>query len=152
LFVLLIPPAARADWRDGPLAGLVLFTGLPRPLSVMLAGTVATASALLLSVAVHRSAVTALRLLLRLAEDGVVVRSMRAPHPRFGTPSRLIDLVAAAQIAVVLAGAGQLPWLSRASGMIVACTAVLKIASLVQMRTSLQEPRAFRVPLNVRIS
>jgi magnesium transporter len=152
LFVLLVPSTARADWRDAPLAGLLLFTGLPRPLAVTLAATVAAASALLLAVAVHRSAVMAQRLLLRLVEDGVVVRSMRAPHPRFGTPSRLIDLVAAAQIAVVLAGAGQLPWLSRATGMLVACTAVLKIASLVQLRTRRQEPRAFRVPLNPRIS
>jgi magnesium transporter len=152
LFVLLIPPAARAEWTDAPMAGLVLFTGAPQPIAVVVAVAVSLASALFLAVAVHRSAVNAQRLLLRLAEDGILIPSMRALHPRFGTPSRLIDLVAVAQIAAVLAGAGQLSWLARATGMLIACTAILKIIALIRMRTRRQDPRAFRVPGNVRIA
>jgi magnesium transporter len=152
LFELLIPHGARTEWLDAPLTGLVLFTGAPLGIAVVVAGAAALASAALLATAVHRSAVNAQRLLLRLVEDGILIRSMRALHPRFGTPSRLIDLVAVAQIAVVLAGAGQLPWLARASGMVVACSATLKIVALIRMRTRRQEPRAFVVPFNVRIA
>jgi len=152
LFVLLMPSSARVVWRDAPLAGIVLFTGLPRVVAVVVGALVAIASALFLAAAVHRSAVNAQRLLLRLAEDGVLIRSMRALHPRFGTTSRLIDLVAVAQIAVVLVGAGQLPWLAGASGMLIACIAIFKIAALVRLRTLRQEPRAFRVPLTVRLA
>jgi magnesium transporter len=152
LFVLLIPSGARPDWQHTPLTGLIFFTGMSQGLAVVLAGTTALASMLFLAVAVHRSAINAQRLLLRLAEDGIIARSTRALHPRFGTPSRLIDLVAAAQIAAVLAAAGQLAWLARASGVLIACTAILKIAALVRLRTRPQEPRAFRVPGTVRIA
>jgi magnesium transporter len=152
LFVLLIGPVDRAEWRDAPLTGLVIFSGAPPVIAVALAGAVALASAVFLTAAVHRSAVNAQRLLLRLAEDGILNRSMRAPHPRFGTPSRLIDLVAAAQVVAVLAGAGQLPWLARAGGMLVACTAILKIAALIRIRSRRTEPRVFFVPINLRIA
>jgi len=152
LFVLLIPPASRRVWVDAPLTGVVLFAGLPQPIAVVFAAVTAVASALLLAAAAYRSAVGAQRLLLRLAEDGVLIRSVRALHPRFGTPSRLIDLVAAAQIAVILASAGQLPWLARAFGMVVACTAVLKVAALIRLRTRRQDLAAFRVPVNLRIA
>ena len=152
LFALLIPAASRTDWVDAPLTGVVLFAGMPQPIAVMVAAVTAVASALLLALAAYRSAVGAQRLLLRLAEDGILDPSMRALHPRFGTPSRLIDLVAAAQIAGVLVGAGQLAWLARAFGIVVACTAVLKIAALIRLRARRQDLATFRVPLNPRIA
>ena len=39
------------------------------------------------------------QLLLRFSEDGLLPRTMRELHPRFGTASHLIDLVAIAQLA-----------------------------------------------------
>jgi magnesium transporter len=151
LFESLAPAADRAVWRDAPLAGIALFSGAPRVLTFPLAAAALCASAVFLALAVYRSAVNAQRLLLRLSEDGVVRRSMRAPHPRFGTPARLIDLVAVSQLAIVLAAAGQLAGLAKVYGVVIVCSAVLKIASLIRLRGWRTEPPAFRVPLNPRI-
>jgi magnesium transporter len=151
LFGALVPAADRGAWRDAPLAALARFSGLPSPVAFSLAAAAACASALFLASAVHRSAVNAQRLLLRLCEDGVVMRTMRALHPRFGTPARLINLVAVGQLAIVLAAAGQVTWLAKTYGVVIVCGAVLKIASLIRMRERRTEPRAFRVPLNPRI-
>jgi magnesium transporter len=151
LFVSLAPVADRTTWRDAPLVGVALFTGAPRVAAFVLAAAAACASAVFLAMAVYRSAVNAQRLLLRLSEDGVLIRSMRSPHPRFGTPARLIDLVAVGQLVIVLAAAGQTVWLAKTYGVVIAAGAVLKIASLVRLRARRTETRAFRVPLNPRI-
>ncbi len=148
LFVALVPESARTLWDDAPWIGLVLFAGAARWVGFVLAAGIAAVSALFLGLAVHRSASNAQRLLLRLSEDGLLVKSARALHPRFGTPSRLIDLVAVAQLAIVVTGAAQLSWLATMCGVAVACGATLKIATLVKLRTVRPEPRAFRVPFN----
>jgi magnesium transporter len=151
LFVSLVPVADRSAWGDAPLGGVALFTGAPRLATFVLAAAVICASAVFLATAVHRSAINAQRLLLRLCEDGVVTRSMRTLHPRFGTPARLIDLVAVGQLAIVLAAAGQVTWLAKTYGVVIACGAVLKIASLIRLRVRRTERRPFRVPFNPRI-
>jgi magnesium transporter len=151
LFGSLVPTAERAAWEDAPLAAIARFSGLPGLAAISLAAAATCASVVFLATVVHRSAVNAQRLLLRLCEDGVVRRSMRAPHPRFGTPARLINLVALGQLAIVLAAAGQVQWLAKTYGVVIVGGAVLKIASLIRMRERRTEPRAFRVPLNLRI-
>jgi magnesium transporter len=109
------------------------------------------ASVLLLGLAIHRTAIDAHKLLLRLAEDGVLMRAMRALHPRFGTPAHLIDLGAIAQMIVVIASGGRLAWIARAYSIAVAVGVLLKIASLIRLRAIRAEPRAFRVWLNPRV-
>src|SRR5262249_151123 len=114
LFVAVVLPADRPSWRAAPLASIPWFGGIPHWAGFPLGPAIGGASALFLGLAVHRSAGKAQELLLRLCEDGIVPRAMRALHPRFGTPSRLIDLFAIAQLAIILVTAGQPSWLARA--------------------------------------
>ena len=152
VFVRVVPDWARAPWHGAPLASLLWFDGLSRWVGVPAVVAVAVVSALLFGLAVYRRASTAQELLLRLSEDGLLARAMRALHPRFGTPSRLIDLGALAQLAIVVASAGQLTWIARAYAVTLACAAVLKIVALVRLRTRRPEPRAFRVAFNPRFA
>jgi len=151
LFVAVVPAGERQFWSAVPLAGLAWFGGVPRWAGVAIAAGIAAASILFLSLAIHRSALKAQELLLRLSEDGIVMRAMRALHPRFGTPSRLIDLIAFAQLTIAIVSAGQLAWLARAYAVAIACGAILKIAALVRLRTLRSQPRAFRVAFNLRV-
>ena len=151
VFSWIVPVGQRALWHDAPLAGIALFAGAPGWLGGLLVAGIAVGSTLFLTLAIHRSAVNAQQLLLRLSEDGVVLPSLRVLHPRFGTPSRLIDLIAFAQLVVLFASAGQLVWLARAYAVGVVAGAVLKVAALVRLRTMRPEPRAFRVWCNPRI-
>jgi magnesium transporter len=125
--------------------------GAPSSVGVLLALAAGLASIVLLGAAVHRSAVNAQRLLVRLSEDGLLNRSVRALHPRFGTPARLIGVVAVGQIAILLAAAGQVAWLAKAYAMVVACGALLKIVALIRLRGSRSDGTAFRVPINPRV-
>ena len=144
VFASLVPAGERALWRDAPLASFAWFDGMPPWFGFPLAAAVALASMFVLTLAIHRSAVKAQELLLRLSEDGVVPRIFRTLHPRFGTPYRLIDLTAIAQLTMLLAGAGQLAWLARAYAVVIASGALLKIAALVRLRTA--PPGAAGVP------
>ena len=152
LFVWLVPAGDRAAWRDAPVAGLVFSAGGAGAVRRLVRAGVLLGSALFLTMAIYRSAANIHQLLLRLTEDGLLSRAMRAPHPRFGTPSRMIDFAAVASLAVLIAGAGQLALLASAYGMALACSAILKIASLIRLRKLRPEPRAFRVPMNVRFA
>src|SRR5262249_21677228 len=152
LFVWLVPSAERGGWRDVPLAGIVLAVGAPLRIGPLLVTAVAFGSSLFLTLAIRRTAGSRQQLLLRLSEDGVLSPKMRTLHPRFGTPSRLIDLAAVAQLAILTASAGQLAWIASAYGIAVVCSATLQIAALIRLRVLRPEPRAFRVPFNVQFA
>jgi magnesium transporter len=151
VFLFAVPAVERASWQEAPLAGLLWFDGLPPWIGVLVVVVLAATSVVVLGLSVHRTASHAQELLLRLGEDGVLPRAMRALHPRFGTPARLIDLVAISQLGLVLLSGSQLIWLARAYSIVVACAAFLKIAALIRLRQQRPEPRAFRVRFNPRI-
>ncbi len=136
---------------DAPLAVAVGRLGLPGWLAAMLFLVVAAAAALLLTGSASEAGFGGQQVLIRLSEEGVVAASFRAPHPRFGTPARAVDLVAAVQLAVVLLSAGRVDWLARAYAVGIIWTALLKVAALVRFRRIRPEPRAFRVGLNLRL-
>jgi magnesium transporter len=152
IVVWLVPAADRARWYDAPVVGVVLYTGYPEWLAILLVAGVAAVSVAFLGLAIYRTAGNAQQLLLRLSEDGSLGAAMRVLHPRFGTPYRLIDLVAILQLAVIVVGAGQLVWLARALAVVIGCGAVLKTAALLRLRRIRPEPRAFRVPGNLRLA
>ncbi|HZW72150.1 MAG TPA: APC family permease, partial [Caldimonas sp.] len=151
-FVALVPKGDRAAWFGVPLASLPLFDGLPPAAGLPIFIVLVASGAFMFALAVARSATNARELLLRLSEDGVLPRGVRTLHPRFGTPWRLIDFVAIAQLGLVLVGAGQLTWIASAYGVAIACASIVKILALVRLRTRRGEARAYRVSLNLRIA
>ncbi|HJZ74546.1 MAG TPA: magnesium transporter [Vicinamibacterales bacterium] len=151
VFAMLVPATDRLWWHEAPMAALPWFDGTPRWIGLLSAIAIAAASVLLFGLAIHRAAIDAHKLLLRLAEDGVLLRAMRALHPRFGTPARLIDLGAIAQTTVVIVSGGRLAWIARAYAIVLACGLLLKVAALIRLRTLRSEPRAFRVGFNPRL-
>ena len=60
---------------------------------------------LILSGAVNTSIIGANGVLNRVAEDGVLLDWFRKPHKRFGTTSRIINMIALLQIATIIAAA-----------------------------------------------
>jgi hypothetical protein len=113
LVVAIVPAAVRSIWFDAPLAALALHIGGPALVRWLLLLGVVTAASLLLANTAYRAAGSVQAVLSRLAEEGVLAPSLRVLHTRFGTPWRLIDLGALAQIAIVLASGGQVSWLAR---------------------------------------
>ena len=74
---------------------------------------VTLAALVMLSAAARSAAAGAHGLLSRLVDEGLLDPALRTLHPRFGTPSRLIDATAVAQLGIVLVSGGEVVWLAR---------------------------------------
>jgi magnesium transporter len=147
VFVAVVPPHEQDVRSSAPIAAIAAFT-LPHSIVVVIGTLIGAGAVAFLCFAVYRSATNAQQLLLRLAEDGVLAPASRTLHPRFGTPSRLINLVALGQLILLVAAAGQVEWLATAYVVLLAVVALVKIAALIRLRRMRPEARAYRVPLN----
>ncbi|HEX2362968.1 MAG TPA: hypothetical protein VHI11_12915, partial [Jiangellaceae bacterium] len=146
----LVPQSVRMTWFDAPLAALPSYLPGPAWIRFLLSVIGVVTIALFLTTTVIRSATAVQNLLLRLSDEGFLAGTIRTLHTRFGTRSRVIDLVAIAQAGIIVMSAGQVSWLARIYAIGLVCCALLKIGALIRFRTLRTEPRAFRVPLNIR--
>ena len=141
-------PFLRATWLDTPAVALALALRAPLWIRLPLAVGLALAAATLALMAAYRAGIGAQTILVRLAEDGALPESLRALHNRFGTPWRVINLGALAQIGLVLLSAGAISRVASLYAVIVGWAALLRIAALIRLRTARPGGRPFRVPLN----
>ena len=151
LFVALVPEAQRPDWVEAPLAGVVRALAGPAWLRGVALLALAGAAGVFLIGAVRSASAGTHAILSRLVDEGIVAPAFRALHPRFGTPWRLIDATAVAQIGIVLLSGGEVTWLARAYAVGLAWSAVLKTVAMIRYRRLRPDGRAFRVPLNVTL-
>jgi magnesium transporter len=148
LVAALAPTGIGTPWFDAPFAALVSYLPGPGWLKFLVTLGVILGAALFLTTTISRAVVSAQSMLSRLTEEGLVGTTLGVLHARFGTPSRLVDVIVVAQVAIVVMSAGQVWWLARMYAVGLVCGALLKIASLIRFRARRPEPRAFRVPLN----
>ncbi len=151
LYVLLVPGSAQPLWFDTPLAGLGQQLAGP-PWARGIAGIVLALSAVLLLLpAAHAALTDAEQLLRRLASTHRLAERLGRQHPRFGTYAYATDLAAAAAVLIILAGSGRVPWLAHAYAVGVGATLLIRLTTLVRLRTRTPGPRVYRVPLNLRL-
>ncbi|MGE5243946.1 MAG: magnesium transporter [Betaproteobacteria bacterium] len=151
LFLMLVPPAARPQWTDIPLTGLAVHAtsaGAGRAIGAVL---LLLAAVLMLVPAADAALGDAEQTIRRLSSDGALPEALGAAHSRLGTPTRAIDVTAAATVAAMLAASGRVEWLAAAYGFAVAARLCLKAVSLVRLRRTRTSPRPFAVPLTVRL-
>ncbi|HEX2616938.1 MAG TPA: APC family permease, partial [Flavobacteriales bacterium] len=105
---------------------------------------------LILSGASNTSMIGANGVLNRLAEDGVLVKWFRKPHHRFGTTSRLINVVAGLQIATIMLSGGDVILLGEAYAFGVVWSFFLKSLGVLVLRAK-RHDQEYKVPFNPRI-
>jgi len=149
LVAAIVPAAARQTFTDTAIAGLALHLAGPSWIRIVMAVAIAAGAGLIMAAAVRSALVGAQVAMTRLVDDGLLPPALRAPHPRFGTPWRMLDLVVAVQLAIVALSGAHIGWLTRAFGIGIAVSAVLKTLAVIRLRRLRREPRAFRVPGNV---
>ena len=91
------------------------------------------------------------QLLQRLSVEGALSERLAFLHTRFGTPSRAIDVAAAATILVMFVSGGRVGWLAHAYAMAIVATLALKIAALVRLRRLRPAARPFQAPFNLHL-
>jgi amino acid transporter len=150
--VLIIPDDVRlATYSDNLIGGLAMYVVGPLSLRLALRAFVVVVGFLILAGAVNTAIVGSNGVLNRVAEDGVLPDWFRHPHRRFGTSNRLINLVVGLQIFTILASRGNVYVLGEAYAFGVVWSFVFKALSMVVLRFTDRRPRAWRVPLNLRV-
>jgi amino acid transporter len=150
--VMLIPDTERGKYLDNLIGGLSMFLVGPTPLKLLFHGFVVLVGVLILSGAVNTAIIGANGVLNRVAEDGVLPEWFRKPHHRFGTTSRLINLLVLMQIGTIIISRGDMIMLGEAYAFGVVWSFAMKALSVLILRFKNKEERGYRVPLNIRIA
>jgi len=152
LAFMIIPDEIRiASYEDNLLSGLAMYVSGPYGLRLIMQFFVVIVGFLILSGAVNTSMVGSNGVLNRVAEDGILTDWFRIPHKKFGTSSRIIDMIAILQIITVLACKGNIYVLGEAYAFGVIWSFTFNAMAMLALRFKDRNPREFKVPLNVKI-
>jgi len=150
LFPAVVPGAAQFPWFNAPVLGLAQHLSGPDWLKFILTGVVAVAAIVLLSRAADAALIEARNVLFRIAEERSFAERLLRIHPRFGTPSSMIDALAAVTVAIVLAATGHVVWMAQAYAVALAAVTLWKCAALLKLRRR-NADLPYRVAVNWRI-
>jgi amino acid transporter/nucleotide-binding universal stress UspA family protein len=149
--VMIIPDDVRMSRYSGNLiGGLAMNVIGPQWAKLILNGVVVVVGFLILSGAVNTAIVGSNGVLNRVSEDGVLPDWFLKPHPRFGTSSRLINLVVIMQVVTILCSQGDVLALGEAYAFGVVWSFVFMSLSMLILRFKRPEAREYEVPLNIR--
>ena len=153
LAVMIIPDSVRvSQYSDNLLSGLTMYLVGPETLRLVFQGVVVFVGFLILSGAVNTAIIGSNGVLNRVGEDGVLPNWFRAPHPRFGTTYRLINLTVGMQLATILLCRGDIYVLGEAYAFGVIWSFVFKALAVLMLRFKDKSPREWKVPGNFMVS
>ncbi|MDE3198641.1 MAG: APC family permease, partial [Acidobacteriota bacterium] len=110
----IIPDATRPKYVDNLLGGLAMHLAGPQVLRLGFHVFVVIVGVLILAGAVNTSIIGGNGVMNRVAEDGVLVDWFRKPHRRYGTTSRIINVIAILQIVTIALSGGDVYLLGEA--------------------------------------
>ena len=148
--VMLIPDSQRGKYLDNLIGGLSVFLVGPTVLKVLFHVFVVLVGTLILSGAVNTAIIGSNGVLNRVAEDGVLPDWFRRPHPKYGTTSRLINLVVILQIVTIVLSKGNVETLGEAYAFGVIWSFAMKALSVLVLRYKRPQAREWKVPLNFK--
>ena len=149
--VMLIPDKERTTvFIDNLIGGLAMHLSGPLWARLAFNGFVVVVGAIILAGAVNTAIMGSNGVLNRVAEDGVLPDALRKPHRRFGTTSRLINLIVGLQILTILISGGDVYLLGEAYAFGVVWSFAMKSLSVLVLRYKMREAREWRVPLNFK--
>jgi len=147
---MIIPDELRKQYVDNLIGGLAMNLAGPHLLRLAFHGFVVIVGVLILSGAVNTAIIGANGVLNRVAEDGVLVDWFRKPHRRFGTTSRLINVITLLQLATIAASRGDVYLLGEAYAFGVVWSFFLKALGVTALRFQ-RKDQEYKTPLNLRI-
>jgi amino acid transporter len=147
---MIIPDQFRKEYVDNLLGGLAMHLAGPPLLRLAFHMFVVVVGVLILSGAVNTSMIGANGVMNRVAEDGVLLDWFRKPQRRFGTTYRIINLIAALQIATIALSRGDVYLLGEAYAFGVVWSFFLKSVGVLVLRYH-RHDQEYKVPFNPRI-
>jgi amino acid transporter len=146
--VMLIPDSERGKYLDNLISGLSMYLAGPYGLRLAFQAFVVLVGVLILSGAVNTAMIGSNGVLNRVAEDGVLTDWFRKPHRKFGTTSRVINIIAVLQLVTILFSRGNVEMLGEAYAFGVAWSFTFNAMSMLVLRYKMPHAREWKVPLN----
>ncbi len=153
LAVMLIPDKVRVSvYGNNLIAGLAMYMFGPLFLRIALRVFVVIVGFLILAGAVNTSIIGSTGVLMRVAEDGVLHDWFRKPQKRFGTPSRIVNLVTMLQLFTIIVSRGDIITIGEAYAFGVIWSFTFNSLAMLVLRWKYHGERGWKVPLNLKIA
>jgi hypothetical protein len=123
----------------------------PEFLRLLFRGFVVVVGFLILSGAVNTAIIGSNGVLNRVSEDGVLADWFRFPHRKYGTSSRIINMVVGLQLLTILASRGDVYVLGEAYAFGVIWSFTFNSLSMLVLRFKYKGERGWKVPPNITI-
>jgi len=149
---MLIPTWERTHiYEDNLIAGLAMYMVGPLFWRIVFRIFVVLVGFLILSGAINTSMIGSTGVLMRVAEDGVLTDWFRKPHKRFGTSSRIVNLVFILQMVTIVASRGNVITLGEAYAFGVIWSFTFNSLAMLVLRWKYHGERGWKVPPNITI-
>jgi amino acid transporter len=149
---MLIPTYQRTHiYQDNLIAGLAMYMVGPVFWRIAFRIFVVIVGFLILSGAINTSMIGSTGVLMRVAEDGVLTDWFRKPHYKFGTSSRIVNLVCILQMVTIIASRGNVIILGEAYAFGVIWSFTFNSLAMLVLRWKYHGERGWKVPPNLRI-
>jgi hypothetical protein len=105
----------------------------------------------MLAGAINTSIIGANGVLNRVSEDGVLTNWFRAPHKKYGTTYRMIDLIVILQLVAIIGSRGVTYTLGEAYAFGVIWSFAFKALAMLVLRFKDKSQREWKVPFNIKL-
>jgi amino acid transporter len=145
----IIPDDVRPQYFDNLISGISIYLIGPMSLKLLFQVFIVIVGFLMLAGAINTSIIGSNGVLNRISEDGVLTDWFRAPHKRYGTTYRMINLIALLQLVAIIGSRGNTYTLGEAYAFGVIWSFAFKALAVLVLRFKDKSPREWKVPLNV---
>ncbi|MFY9607320.1 MAG: APC family permease [Blastocatellia bacterium] len=148
----IIPDGVRPVYLDNMISGISVYLVGPMPLKLLFQAFIVIVGFLMLAGAINTSIIGSNGVLNRVSEDGVLTPWFRAPHKKYGTTFRMINLIVLLQLAAIVASRGNTYTLGEAYAFGVIWSFAFKALAVLVLRFKDKSHREWKVPLNINLA
>jgi hypothetical protein len=142
----------RPQYFNNLISGISMYLAGPMPLKLLFQGFIVVVGFLMLAGAINTSIIGSNGVLNRVSEDGVMTDWFRAPHKRYGTTYRMINLIVLLQLAAIIGSRGNTYTLGEAYAFGVIWSFAFKGLAMLVLRFKDRSHREWKVPFNVDVA
>ncbi|MBI4455344.1 MAG: APC family permease [Acidobacteria bacterium] len=147
----IIPDALRPQYFDNLISGIAMNLVGPLTLKLVFNGFIVVVGFLMLSGAINTAIIGSNGVLNRVSEDGVLTDWFRAPHRKYGTTYRMLNVIVGLQLVAIVASRGNTYVLGEAYAFGVIWSFVFNALATILLRFKDKSPREWKVPFNLRL-
>ncbi|HVS83600.1 MAG TPA: APC family permease [Pyrinomonadaceae bacterium] len=147
----IIPDHDRPQYFDNLISGIAINLAGPMTLRLAFQAFIVIVGFLMLAGAINTAIVGANGVLNRVSEDGVMTDWFRAPHKKYGSTYRMINLIVILQLVAIIGSRGNTYTLGEAYAFGVIWSFAFKGLAMLVLRFTDKSKREWKVPLNIKL-